>query len=519
MNGKNEMKKGRSAKQGGKVFPALCSIFGILILISVILTCLPLTVPRWFGYRIFCVETGSMSPEIPQYSVIYVKDAVPEDVLANDIIAFSTGESVVVHRVVQNRVVEGKFITKGDANPIDDPEPVPYRYLIGKLTFHIPVIGRFLALYTSNIGKLYVFLLACSGLMFLILSGRLRPYKQKKKTGPEKEKVTEAPEEENGGGTDVQKEPAEQTSNGSTADLTAENDTPENVAAVQPEDNDTDPKDADPEPENSSPAEEKPAPEKQGKRWWKILIVVVLLVAFLGSGGALIYYNSRYSAGRSAYSDAAERYTSQRPSADTGNASAADPDAGTPSAPETPPIVVDFAALREVNRDVVGWIYCPDTPINYPVLQGENNDTYLHRGLDGKYLYSGAIFVDSRNSGWFLDLNTIIYGHNMLDDSMFSCLDKWSDQTWYEAHPVIWLLTPEHDYRIELFSGHKTDPRSDCYDIFDVERDSYVQKERSQSDFTANGPVPEGNLVLLSTCADAAGKTRYVLHGVLVPVD
>ena len=168
---------------------------------------------------------------------------------------------------------------------------------------------------------------------------------------------------------------------------------------------------------------------------------------------------------------------------------------------------------------MIGWIYCPDTPINYPVLQGEDNDTYLHRGLNGKYLYSGAIFVDSRNSADLTDVNTIIYGHNMLDDSMFSCLDKWAGQSWYEDHPVIWLLTPERDFRIELFSGHKTDPRSDCYNVVITDRQSYVTAEKSQSDFKTDSPTPEGNLVLLSTCADAAGRTRYVLHGVLVPLD
>ena len=107
----------------------------------------------------------------------------------------------------------------------------------------------------------------------------------------------------------------------------------------------------------------------------------------------------------------------------------------------------------------------------------------------------------------------------MKDNSMFSCLEEWSDQAWYEDHPVIWLLTPERDYRIELISGHLTDARSDCYQTIPVDKEGYVLQALSRSDFQCAEPISNGKLVLLSTCANESNRERYVLHGVLVPLD
>ncbi len=412
----------------------LCAVLGVLILASVLLTALPLTVPRLFGLKIFRMETSDMYPELPQGSAVYVTKASPEEISPGEVIAFSAGDSVVIKRVMQNHVSKGEFETNPDANGANEPESVPYRMLEGRLTFHLPLIGRFLPLYTGSVGMVYVLLFAASGIMLLIISGRLRKQRE--------------------------------------GDI--------------------------------------PPVKGRGMRRFKTVLAVILLITFLSSGAMILYYNGRYSAGRNAYKMAAKIYTKIR-----------DDDERKPeeSMETLSPITADFSALREFNPDIVGWLYCPDTPINYPVLQGENNDSYLRRGFDGSYLISGSIFVDSKNRPDFSDSNTVIYGHNMKDDSMFSCLEEWSDQAWYEDHPVIWLLTPERDYRIELISGHLTDARSDCYQTILDDREAYVRQALSQSDFQCAKPISEGKLILLSTCANESNQIRYVLHGVLVPLD
>lgn len=158
----------------GKVLPALCNIFGLLILLAVIGSALLLTVPRLMGYQIYDVVSGSMEPHIPVGSLIYVETAQPEAVADGEIIAFQSGESVVTHRVVENRQLEGEFVTKGDANQEADPEPVPYAGLIGRVVRHIPYLGELLLLYTTTAGKVYAICFAACGAMLNILAGRIR---------------------------------------------------------------------------------------------------------------------------------------------------------------------------------------------------------------------------------------------------------------------------------------------------------------------------------------------------------
>ena len=164
----------RPGKTGGKFFPALCNFLGTLILILVILTCLPLTVPRLLGYDIFDVVSGSMEPEIPVGSVVYVEQISPEKVEAGDVIAFWRDGTVVTHRVVENRFVVGEYITKGDANEAEDINPTRYDDLVGRVKLHIPVIGALMTLLASNVGKIYMLCLAACGVMFNILAGRIR---------------------------------------------------------------------------------------------------------------------------------------------------------------------------------------------------------------------------------------------------------------------------------------------------------------------------------------------------------
>lgn len=163
-----------SAKKGGKWFPPLCSVLGTVILVGVIAAFLPLTLPALFGYEVYEVVSGSMEPEIPVGSILYVEETEPEDVLPGDIIAFTRDGSVVTHRVEENRYVEGEFITKGDANRKEDMLPVAYESLIGKAVYHLPMLGVLMRLLASTTGKIYAVVFAACGVMFHMLAGVLR---------------------------------------------------------------------------------------------------------------------------------------------------------------------------------------------------------------------------------------------------------------------------------------------------------------------------------------------------------
>lgn len=186
---------------------------------------------------------------------------------------------------------------------------------------------------------------------------------------------------------------------------------------------------------------------------------------------------------------------------------------------EESPIRVDFDLLYEQNRDVVAWLYCPDTPINYPVVQASDNDYYLHRLLDGRYNTAGSLFADCRNSADFSDWNTVIYGHNMKNNSMFGTLTDYKKQSYFEDHPVMYLLTPKQSYKVNVLAGFVTQANSEIYHTFNPnqeEKEALIESWLNMSDFDSKADIAtEYNLVSFSTCSDGNSNERYVIVGVL----
>lgn len=189
---------------------------------------------------------------------------------------------------------------------------------------------------------------------------------------------------------------------------------------------------------------------------------------------------------------------------------------------ETAPIKVDFDVLLKTNPDVIGWIYCADTPINYPLAQGEDNDYYLYRMIDGTQNSSGTLFVDYRNAGDFSDSNTIVYGHNMKNKEMFGSLQNYKKQSYYDEHPVIWLLTPDASYKVELIAGYVTAPNSEIYSVGQTDDDIYVLANQAieQSTFKSDFELSEGDRFLtLSTCSYEYDDARYVIIGRVIKIN
>ena len=184
------------------------------------------------------------------------------------------------------------------------------------------------------------------------------------------------------------------------------------------------------------------------------------------------------------------------------------------------PIEIDFEALCAQYPDVVGWIYSPDTVINYPVVQGDDNDYYLDHLVNGDYNGSGSIFLDMRNLPDLSDQNSILYGHHMKNGSMFRSIVEYESQEYYEEHPTLYFLTPEKNYRVEVFAGYVTPSTSDTYTFnFAGEEEfaAYLEDAISRSDFDAKAEVTaEDKILTLSTCTYAYDEARYVLQGKLV---
>lgn len=173
-------------------------------------------------------------------------------------------------------------------------------------------------------------------------------------------------------------------------------------------------------------------------------------------------------------------------------------------------IEVDFKALREINSDIIAWIYCPDTQINYPVVQGKDNDYYLSHLLDNSYNVNGTVFMDYRGTPDFSASNNILYGHHMRSGAMFAPLMQYKEQKYYEKHPYMYLLTPEQNYRLDLFAGVVVKADDSIYSgqMSTADLSQYI----SQSTFTAKEDITAAcPIVTLSTCSYEFENARYVM--------
>lgn len=183
------------------------------------------------------------------------------------------------------------------------------------------------------------------------------------------------------------------------------------------------------------------------------------------------------------------------------------------------PISIDFDALKQENGDIVGWIYCPYTPINYPVVKGKDNNQYLRADLKGKYLVSGTIFTDYRNGNIGDDRNYIVYGHNMKNSTMFGTLVKYKEQSYYDAHPALYFLTPDTSYKIELYAGIvvKRDALIYAPNPVETEFTEFLHKAKISSTFKSGIEVAENDrLITLSTCSYEYNNARYIVIGKLI---
>lgn len=179
------------------------------------------------------------------------------------------------------------------------------------------------------------------------------------------------------------------------------------------------------------------------------------------------------------------------------------------------PPVVDFDALQAINPQAVGWIRSDTGDINYPVVQGTDNDYYLTHLVDGTYNSNGSIFVDFRNAADISDRNTFIYGHNMRNGAMFASLSLYSAAGYLEMHPELVLITREESFSLQVFAGCVVPGNSDLYQMTyrdDEEFASYVEKVKLLSDFSSDVQVgPQDRIVTLSTCSYDYDDARYLL--------
>lgn len=252
------------------------------------------------------------------------------------------------------------------------------------------------------------------------------------------------------------------------------------------------------------------------------ILMVLCAAGIFYSAFILVSDNREYAAGDAAYQQVCQIRKSSEPAADRNASQQATGEALTGEKLNEQSDSLDFSILEKINPDVVAWITAEDTEIDYPVVLGTDNDYYLRHLFTGERNKLGAIFMDYRNHGDFSDKNTILYGHNMKDGSMFSSLTKYKDQSYYDSFPTMVLYTPIGDFKIELFAGIIVNGDYESIQI-DIKDDqdfqNYIDLLKKASSFKSDTVLnADDRIITLCTCSHEFNNARYALFGKLMPI-
>lgn len=180
---------------------------------------------------------------------------------------------------------------------------------------------------------------------------------------------------------------------------------------------------------------------------------------------------------------------------------------------------VDWDALKAQNPDIVGWIKVVGTPIDYPVYQGDTNETYLHTTAYGTYSIGGQIFMDyaNRADNGLEDYQTILYGHHLRNGSMFAAVDDMASQSTFDSISTVWYLTPEADYELEpllFYKAAKSDNSVRRFDFNDTEAfNDYLSSLLDKSTTRASDASSKiGNLSKVLTLVTCDYNNNFGLH-------
>lgn len=193
-----------------------------------------------------------------------------------------------------------------------------------------------------------------------------------------------------------------------------------------------------------------------------------------------------------------------------------------------PNIEVNLEELQQtVNPDIYAWIYIPGTKVNYPILQHPTDDSYyLNYNLDGKKGYPGCIYTEKTyNNKDFRDVNTVLYGHNMKNGTMFGSLHRYEDEEFFYENRYIYVYTQERVLAYKIFAAYEySNEHILANNKFDVADGFYrffmLAKNRKSMHSIFDEEVEllgDGqHVITLSTCINGKPENRFLVQGVLI---
>lgn len=255
--------------------------------------------------------------------------------------------------------------------------------------------------------------------------------------------------------------------------------------------------------------------KKRNKLFWLFLVIFLAAVSF-----AVYYYCSQQKK-EAVYKEMAEQNQKKAEKEEP-----AEPPAEESAPPEEEvkvEIPINFPELQSANPEIYAWIRIPETEIDYPVVQRPEDDAYyLNHTVEGAEGLPGSIFTESLNQKDFTDPNTVIYGHDMRDGTMFGSLKKYMDSTFMEEHPLIYVYTPEHIYTYQVFGAVTYDDRHILKSFDFTQKAQYdeflnsLREARNMSSYIRDdiSVTSENRILTLSTC-NGNSSQRFLVEAVL----
>lgn len=254
------------------------------------------------------------------------------------------------------------------------------------------------------------------------------------------------------------------------------------------------------------------------KKMWTVIYILLVIACFLCIALMAVYLMDKKKQAQDAqekYEEIVEQVVEPEPTEPV-----------VPEEEEKAELPIDFAALQEINPEIYAWLRIPDTNVDYPILQREDEDQsfYLTHDMYGEAQKAGSIYTENYNSKDFHDPNTIIYGHNMKDGSMFHNLRYFAEQEFFDEHEEMYIYMPGKVLRYQIFASYEFDDRHllGSYNFEDEEvfadyieeitnpRSMYMML-REDCELTV-----DDRIVTLSTCVANKPNNRRLVQAVLV---
>lgn len=270
---------------------------------------------------------------------------------------------------------------------------------------------------------------------------------------------------------------------------------------------------------------------KKNKTIFRVILTIAIVLLVCGLGYICWYLFNIYTSGH--------EYENLQQPTNSPTEKATESTAATGDTPDAPPDNVapkevhdtvngsiNFTKLWEINTDLYAWIKIPNTAIDYPVAQysGDDDSYYLNHNMYKESAFAGCIYTEKLNKKDFSDPNTVLYGHNMQNGTMFRALHSFRDKDFFDANKYIYIYLPDRTLTYEIFSAYEYDDRHLLYsfDFSDkkVFREylDYAQNPTSSMMYNTRNlnVTADDKIITLSTCLGDIETSRYLVQGVLI---